>query len=659
MQFPDFTPRYIVVDFLCGAGGFTEGAEQARDENGNPLVWVAVGLNHDKDALRSHEINHPLTVHFYEDVRDRGVIEKIRQVLVEAKKRFPNAKIVCHFSLECTNFSNAKGGAERDADSRALADCLYRYEEVPGSGKWLWDGYVQRLNPDYVTIENVREFMAWGPLINGKPEHRTKGRDYLRWVSDIESLGYRYDARLLNSADYGEHTSRIRLFGCFARTGLPIVFPEPTHAKDPEKSGALFGKKLKKWKPVRPCLDLDDKGENIFSRKIPLKEKTLERIEAGLWKHVAGGKPEFLSKYYSGHPESKNLTIDGPSGALTCVDSHALVQAEPFVMQSNGGLPSAKSYPVDSTGRVVTTSDNQALVSPEPFLAQIFATSSVADGTYKTDRPARTVTTADGTALVSPEPFVMNYYGGSPEHRNKSLDEPCLTVRTNNCQSLVTPEPFISESQWGGQSHSLDKPAPTILAAHGKAPQNLVTPEPFCMKYHGTGENTFASDEVCSTLTTRDRVSVVQSDWLLTNNHHNEGHGLDRPAPTLLTGNHHYLMSTHFGRELHGLEKPSPTITADRHWNYLFTTETGEVAILVYETDSPATRRIKAFMARFGIAAIYMRMLKVRELKRIQGFPDDYVLLGSQEKQKKFIGNSVTPKIPKAWFEAKVRALAA
>ena len=44
-----------------------------------------------------------------------------------------------------------------------------------------------------------------------------------------------------------------------------------------------------------------------------------------------------------------------------------------------------------------------------------------------------------------------------------------------------------------------------------------------------------------------------------------------------------------------------------------------------------------------------MRMLKVVELKRIQGFPDDYVLLGNQSEQKKFIGNAVHTSIPKAW----------
>jgi len=37
---------------------------------------------------------------------------------------------------------------------------------------------------------------------------------------------------------------------------------------------------------------------------------------------------------------------------------------------------------------------------------------------------------------------------------------------------------------------------------------------------------------------------------------------------------------------------------------------------------------------------------------RIQGFPESYILEGTQTDQKKFIGNSVHPKVPKVWILA-------
>ena len=62
--------------------------------------------------------------------------------------------------------------------------------------------------------------------------------------------------------------------------------------------------------------------------------------------------------------------------------------------------------------------------------------------------------------------------------------------------------------------------------------------------------------------------------------------------------------------------------------------------------------RIKLFMSVYGIADIKMRMLKVLELLKIQGFPANYKLAGNQTDQKKFIGNSVVPHVVRAWTEA-------
>ena len=89
----------------------------------------------------------------------------------------------------------------------------------------------------------------------------------------------------------------------------------------------------------------------------------------------------------------------------------------------------------------------------------------------------------------------------------------------------------------------------------------------------------------------------------------------------------------------------------------LVTTKSGEMVVEIYETDSPMMVKIKEFMAMYGVGDIYFRMLKVVELKRIQGFPDDYVLLGNQSEQKKFIGNAVHTSIPKAWCPTLCQAI--
>lgn len=61
----------------------------------------------------------------------------------------------------------------------------------------------------------------------------------------------------------------------------------------------------------------------------------------------------------------------------------------------------------------------------------------------------------------------------------------------------------------------------------------------------------------------------------------------------------------------------------------------------IYSTDSEIMVKIKEFMAMYGLVDIKMRMLRIKELKLIMGFPEDYVLIGTQADQKKFIGNAV------------------
>ena len=89
---------------------------------------------------------------------------------------------------------------------------------------------------------------------------------------------------------------------------------------------------------------------------------------------------------------------------------------------------------------------------------------------------------------------------------------------------------------------------------------------------------------------------------------------------------------------------------------YLVSTKEG-LSIEIYETDSPMAVRIKEFMAIFCIADIRMRMLRINELKRIMGFPEDYTLIGTQAEQKKFIGNAVEVNMARALCEALYKIL--
>ena len=531
----------FVIDLFCGAGGLSEGVEEAR-LNGNRCAKVVCCVNHDKNAVLSHDANIPDALHFIEDIRTLE-LSPINTIVERIRELYPDSMIMLHASLECTNFSKAKGGQPRDADSRTLAEHLFRYIDV--------------IDPDYIQIENVEEFMSWGDMDeNGKPISMDKGRLYQKWVRNVKKYGYNFEHRILNAADFGAYTTRKRFFGIFAKKSLPIVFPEPTHCKGGRQD--MFSR-LEKWKPVKDVLDFSDEGTTIFREK-PLAEKTLERIYAGLIKFVAGGKDAFLVKYNSMSRTGKYNApgIDEPCPVVATQNRLGVAQVC-FLSKQFSGHPESKNVSVEEPAGTITCRDHHA--------------------------------------------FVSAHYGNG---FNRSVDEPSATVTTKDRLSLVTPRFIANEYSGGGQHTSIDNICPAILT---NPKQKLIT---------------------CKL-------------WIMNTSFSNIGSNIEEPAQTITANRKwHYLMNPQFNSAGGSVDNPCFTLIArmDKMPPYLVATESGQVAIEIYDNDSPMTVKIKEFMALYGIVDIKMRMLRIPELKRIMGFPEDYVLVGTQADQKKFIGNA-------------------
>ncbi len=559
----------LYIDLFCGAGGTSSGVEYARVD-GKKCAEVIACVNHDKNAILSHQANHPHTLHFTEDIRTLELSPMVEH-LQKMKRKHPMAKVVLWASLECTNFSKAKGGQPRDADSRTLAEHLFRY--------------IEAIDPDYIQIENVEEFMCWGALDeNGKPVSKDQGSDYMRWVKNVCNYGYDFDWRILNAADFGAYTSRKRFFGQFARKGLPIAFPIQTFAKNGD-DGGMF-KMYSKWRSVRDVLDLDDDGTSIFTKKKPLCEKTLERIYAGLVKFVAGGKKQheaWILKYNSMNKDNHHNapSLDEPCPTVACQNRLGLVKCQ-FLSKQFSGDPDSKNISVDGPSGAVTTKDHHAMVTTQ-FLSEYYGG---ADHNHSVDVPATALTTRSRHA------FVTAYYGNG---FNSSIDEPSPTVTTKDRISLVSTKFVANEYSGGGQISDINDPCPAVLTT----PKQKIVSAQYLMNPYS-----FKSD----------------------------GGSIDNPCFTLIAR----------------MDKMPP---------YLITTKEGVVGIAIYETDSPWTRKVKEFMAAYGIVDICMRMLKIDELKRIMGFPTDYVLVGTQAEQKKYIGNAVEVNMSRVLCEALCKKL--
>lgn len=548
----------LYIDLFCGAGGTSTGVEKARLEN-EQCAKVIACVNHDANAIASHAANHPDALHFTEDIRKLELSPMVEH-LAKCKAQYPDAYIVLWASLECTNFSKAKGGQPRDADSRTLAEHLFRY--------------IEAIEPDYIQIENVEEFMSWGDMDeNGKPISMDKGRLYQKWVRNVKKYGFDFDYRILNAADYGAYTTRKRFFGIFAKKGLPITFPEPTHCKNGRKD--MFSS-LERWKPVKEVLDFSDEGETIFRAK-PLAEKTLERIYAGLVKFVAGGKDAFLVKYNSMSRSGKYNApgVDEPCPVVATQNRLGVAQVC-FLSKQFSGHPESKNVSVEEPAGTITCRDHHA--------------------------------------------FVSAHYGNG---FNRSVNEPSATVTTKDRLSLVTPRFIANEYSGGGQHTSIDNICPAILT---NPKQKLITCKP----------------------------------WIMNTSFSNIGSSIEEPAQTITANRKwHYLMNPKFNSAGRSVDNPcfTPIARMDKMPPYLVVTETGRVAVEIYDTDSPMTRKIKEFMALYGIVDIKMRMLRIPELKKIMGFPEDYILIGTQADQKKFIGNAVEVNMARVLCEVLARKI--
>ena len=297
------TPQFVlalaaklVVDLFAGGGGASTGIEQGIGRH------VDIAINHDADAIGMHEVNHPQTRHCRADIREVDPLSVTRGQAVG----------LLHASPDCTHHSQALGGQPRKHEIRSLAWVVHR-----------WAG---KTRPDVITLENVEQMLLWSPLIakrdpatgrvitlekvldaSGRMVHRVaepgeqvprsnqflvpdakrKGHNWEHFVQGLRAMGYEVQWRVICNADLGAHSTRTRLYMIARRDGLPIVWPEKTHAKKP------IGK-LKKHRPAADCIDWSIQGQSIFGRKKDLADATLRRIAYGMQKFVLESPDPFI-----------------------------------------------------------------------------------------------------------------------------------------------------------------------------------------------------------------------------------------------------------------------------------------------------------------------------------------------------------------------------
>lgn len=300
------TRPLLIADLFCGAGGSSTGARRAIEAMGRQMILVCV--NHWARAIETHSRMHPTARHYCQDVST----VKPREVVPEGYLD------VLMASPTCTYHSRARGGKPTSDQQRQYPWLIIQ---------WLTDLRVKRL-----IIENVPEFVDWGPvdMRTGKPMKSRKGEYFRAWVAALEALGFRVEWRILNCADYGDATTRRRFFLLARSDGRRIVWPTATHSKTGKAD--MFGEGALRWRAAREIIDWSQPGQSIFTRKRPLAPKTIQRIYAGA---VKMRWPEPFIVVLRNHMDARG--IDAPLQTLTTAKGGELAMAQPFVFPVNQG----------------------------------------------------------------------------------------------------------------------------------------------------------------------------------------------------------------------------------------------------------------------------------------------------------------------------------
>lgn len=424
----------VIVDLFAGGGGASEGIRRATG------VHPIVAINHDPAAIEMHAANHPQTLHLCESVYDVRPADVIRGRPVDLLWASP----------DCTHFSRAKGGKPRKKEIRGLA--------------WVVVTWAKEVRPRIICLENVPEFVTWGPLDeHDRPDRERAGETFRAWVRALRELGYVVEWRVLVAADFGAPTTRKRLFLVARCDGQPIRWPEPTHGPD----------RAHPYRTAAECIDWSIPCPSIFERKRPLAEATQRRIAEGIRRYV-------------------------------------LETARPFIVPvkswgGGGNGPRSIGEPM----RTVTTSKRgeYALVAPALVETRNGERAGQAPRTRDIQRPLGTVTaTGSQGALVAA--FLAKHYGGPNGHPcyGKPLDGPLGAVTSRDSHGLVAAHltKFYGTSTGSG----LDEPAPTVTATG----QHLGLVAAFLLKYYGSGGQWQALDEPMHTIVAKARFGLVTVD---------------------------------------------------------------------------------------------------------------------------------------------------
>ncbi|ETX26622.1 DNA cytosine methyltransferase [Roseivivax isoporae] len=631
---PGLEPAPMIIDSFAGGGGASTGIEAALGRGPD------VAINHSAAALALHAANHPDSLHLDSNIWDVQPLEVTRGRRVGLLWASP----------DCKHFSKAKGSALRDRNIRDLAWVVLRWAED--------------VRPDVIIMENVEEFVTWGPVDDdGRVIKWLTGHTYRHWRKRFRRAGYRMQSKVLRGCDYGAPTIRRRMFWIARRDGRPIVWPAPTHG-DP-KSAAVRSGRLQPWRTAAECIDWSLPCPSIFDSSAeikakhglravrPLAKNTLARIARGMKRYVLEAERPFIVSVAHGDSGGRReYPIADPLGTVSAGGrQHAVVA--PSITRFNGG-----AIGQDARDPLATVTANSWIkrpggAAPLGVVAPVLTYAQQGGGNRDVREPHHTICASTKDQNMVLAPGLVHIGNGERRGQAPRCYDPAAPLGT-----IVAAGPrqypfaaFLAQQNTGLVGHDARAPVSTIVGkgctqtpvaafiarqfgasvGHAaSAPHGTITAggqgksapvAAWFAKYYGTGDGA-RQDEPCHTVTTRDRFGHAQAELA---------------APPFTDARAARAREVAVFLRAHGA------------WSG------GEFVTLEIDGET------------FVVVDIGLRMLTPRELFNAQGFPPDYVIEGvwrqdeagewawhpfSKDVQISCCGNSVCPDVAEALVSA-------
>jgi DNA (cytosine-5)-methyltransferase 1 len=237
-----------VIDFFCGAGGFSEGFRQKGFQ-------IVAGYDHWKPAVDS--FNHNF-----------GTESDVKNILdfkdsIDEINNLPNTEVIIG-SPPCVSFSSSNISGKADKESGVLLTKIFlrivavkKYQPNSVLKAWYMENVANSRNylADYYTFKDLG-------LGNWAKEHRLS--------PNKKAIILKNNQPLINSADYGSYQARKRAISGEIIKYHKLLIPKQTNSNNPEDN-------LPKWKTL---------GQLLKKMPSPTEQDLKKRIKDPIYNDI-------------------------------------------------------------------------------------------------------------------------------------------------------------------------------------------------------------------------------------------------------------------------------------------------------------------------------------------------------------------------------------